>query len=134
MKRFDGKNAWWLILIFVIYNICPVVIFLIDNEIISNVWWIMLWIFYYGFNLFWLPIFIRNYIELYEDYFVFYYGFSKEIIYLKDIRTMKKSRNPIASSANSLDRINIVTKDKDFYISLKDNDTFIKDINDRQTI
>ena len=34
----------------------------------------------------------------------------------------------MASSANSLDRIHMTTKDKDFYISLKDNDDFIKNI------
>lgn len=71
---------------------------------------------------------VRNYIELYDDYFVFYYGFSKERFEIKDILKLEKSKNPIASSANSLDRIHMTTKDKDFYISLKDNDDFIKNI------
>ncbi|MCM1646980.1 hypothetical protein NCY31_09330 [Erysipelatoclostridium ramosum] len=34
----------------------------------------------------------------------------------------------MASSANSLDRLNIVTEQKDFYISLQNNDLFISQI------
>lgn len=45
---------------------------------------------------------------------------------------MERSRNPIASAANSLDRIHVVTVRKDFYIALKDNDGFIKDVFERK--
>lgn len=128
MKVYKGKNSFWLVVIFVIYDICPLFIYLCDSSIISHIWWILLWIAYYSMNLVWIPVMVRNYIELYDEYFVFYYGFSKERFEIKDILKLEKSKNPVASSANSLDRIHMTTKDKDFYISLKYNDDFIKNI------
>ena len=49
-------------------------------------------------------------------------------IYYQQIIRIEKSRDAIASSANSLDRLNIVTEQKDFYISLQNNDLFISQI------
>lgn len=132
MKKYDGKNSWWLILIFIIYDILPLGFFLCGFfELFTNIWWLICWIFYYGLNLVWVPVLIRNRVELFDSYFIFYYGFGKEIINIKDIIEINKSRNPIASSANSLDRIHILTKNKDFYISLMDNDDFISEIKQR---
>ena len=132
MIIYEGKNSWWIILIFVIYNILPLVFILYEvSDLFTNIWWLLFWVFYYGLNLIWIPVFVRNRVELFDNYFIFYYGFGKEKIVIKDILEINRSRNPIASSANSLDRIHIVTKDKDFYISLKDNDDFINEIKQR---
>ena len=132
MIKYEGKNSWWIILIFVIYNILPLVFILYEvSDLFTNIWWLLFWVFYYGLNLIWIPLFVRNRVELFDNYFIFYYGFGKEKIVIKDILEINRSRNPIASSANSLDRIHIVTKDKDFYISLKDNDDFINEIKQR---
>lgn len=132
MIKYEGKNSWWIILIFVIYNILPLVFILYEvSDLFTNIWWLLFWVFYYGLNLIWIPVFVRNRVELFDNYFIFYYGFGKEKIVIKDILEINRSRNPIASSANSLDRIHIVTKDKDFYISLKDNDDFINEIKRR---
>ena len=132
MIKYEGKNSWWIILIFVIYNILPLLFILYEvSDLFTNIWWLLFWVFYYGLNLIWIPVFVRNRVELFDNYFIFYYGFGKEKIVIKDILEINRSRNPIASSANSLDRIHIVTKDKDFYISLKDNDDFINEIKQR---
>lgn len=132
MIKYEGKNSWWIILIFVIYNILPLVFILYEvSDLFTNIWWLLFWVFYYGLNLIWIPVFVRNRVELFDNYFIFYYGFGKEKIVIKDILEINRSRNPIASSANSLDRIHIVTKNKDFYISLKDNDDFINEIKQR---
>ena len=132
MIKYEGKNSWWIILIFVIYNVLPLVFILYEvSDLFTNIWWLLFWVFYYGLNLIWIPVFVRNRVELFDNYFIFYYGFGKEKIVIKDILEINRSRNPIASSANSLDRIHIVTKDKDFYISLKDNDDFINEIKQR---
>ena len=132
MLKYEGKNSWWIILIFVIYNILPLVFILYEvSDLFTNIWWLLFWVFYYGLNLMCIPVFVRNRVELFDNYFIFYYGFGKEKIVIKDILEINRSRNPIASSANSLDRIHIVTKDKDFYISLKDNDDFINEIKQR---
>lgn len=97
MKTYKGKNAAWLIGIFVIYNILPIIFCLNDDKIISNFWWIMMWVFYYSCNIIWIPVFIRNYIKVYDEYFIFYYGFSKERFAFKDILKIEKSRNLMAS-------------------------------------
>lgn len=132
MIKYEGKNSWWIILIFVIYNILPLVFILYEvSDLFTNIWWLLFWVFYYGLNLIWIPVFVRNRVELFDNYFIFYYGFGKEKIVIKDILEINRSRNPIASSANSLERIHIVTKNKDFYISLKDNDDFINEIKQR---
>lgn len=132
MIKYEGKNSWWILLIFVIYNILPLVFILYEvSDLFTNIWWLLFWVFYYGLNLIWIPVFVRNRVELFDNYFIFYYGFGKEKIVIKDILEINRSRNPIASSANSLDRIHIVTKNKDFYISLKDNDDFINEIKQR---
>ncbi|NBK97169.1 MAG: acyltransferase [Erysipelotrichia bacterium] len=135
METYIGKNAIWLIIIFALFNLVPIIIcfFNPDSILISNPWAILFWLVYYACNLIWIPVMGRNRIELYDDYFIFYYGFSKEKIMLSDIIRIEKSNNPIAASANSLDRIYIVTKDQDFYVSLKDNDAFIKALNYKKT-
>ena len=119
MERYKGKNDIWLILVFVFYNLLPIGIYFFtdDKENLYNNWWLLIWVFYYSFNIIWIPVLIRNRVELYDDYFIFYYGFGKEKIFIKDILKIEKSNNSIASSANSLDRIHLITTQKDFYIS-----------------
>lgn len=123
MKNYQGKTAWWLILIFLVYNLLPLL-----THIKITPFSIVMLVLFYALNIFWIPVFIRNRIELYDTYFIFYYGFSKQIIQISDIKKIEKSRSAIASSANSLDRIHMITKDMDFYVSLKQNDDFINQI------
>lgn len=132
MIEYSGKNAWWLILIVVIYNLLPpVLIYLNPNEDFFAGYLLFVWILYYSIDFVWLPVMIRNRVELYDDYFIFYYGFTKEKIYLAKLKKIKKSNNLIASSANALDRLHLIMDDKDFYLALKDNDAFIKEISKR---
>ena len=130
MRRYDGKNAWWLYLIILLYNVLPILLCFYDLK--WNAFTSIIFVCYYAFDLVWFPIVLRNRIELYESYFLFYYGFSKVKIMLTDIKKIEKSRDSIASSANSLDRIYIDTGKKDFYVSLKDNDDFIQEVNKRR--
>ena len=90
MKVYKGENAIYFIVFIVVYNLIPLVFFMI-TDCFSNVWMIMTWIVYYSCDIFMLPVLIRNYIELYDDHFIFYYGFSKEKIQLKDILKMEKT-------------------------------------------
>lgn len=131
MKVFKGKNAVWFILIFIIYNVLPMIS--IDGNInITNKWVLIItFIFYYCGDLIFIPVIVRNKIVLYDDYFVFYYGFSTEKFYIKDIKEIKRSHNIIASSANSIDRIYISTKHKDLYVSLQKNEEFIQQIKEK---
>lgn len=129
MKKYEGKNAWWFIAIVVCYNIFPFGTFM--DQITRSWFAVFIALFYYAGNLLMIPIIIQNKIELYDDYFLFYYGFSKQRIELSSIKQIEKSHNVIASSANSLDRIYIQTKDTDLYVSLKKNREFIEEIKRR---
>lgn len=133
MRRFRGKNAWWLILIFIISNILPLNI-LFKADVTFDIVLLSTFLFYYiVFDVIFVPILIRNHIDLYEDYFIFYYGFSKRKVMIQKIKKIEKSRDMTASSANSLDRIYIETKDDEFMISLKENNEFIEVIRNRMS-
>lgn len=131
MRRYYGKNAWWFILIFIVFNLLPLPIFFKDNIEFGIVSIITLLFYYSIFELVFVPLFVRNYIDLYDDYFWFYFGFSKRRVLIQDIKKIEKSRDMTASSATSLDRIYIVTKDDEFMISLKQNDFFLEEIRRR---
>lgn len=126
--KFKGENAWWFLLIVIVYNVAP--LFFLFHVELNGIVGIVLLI-YYAFDFILLPITFRNSIVLFDDSFVFTYGFSKETIEIKDIIKLEKSRNSTASSANSFHRIYIQTNTKELYIALKDNDTFIKEVKKR---
>ena len=124
MKRYRGKNAVWFILLFILFNVLPLTIFMKQNVVLDTLL-VGVLVFYYLFDFIFIPIIVRNYIELYDAYFLFYYGFCKRKVWIDDIKRIEKSRDMTASSANSLDRIYIETKQDEFMVSLKKNDEFI---------
>ena len=107
MKRYDGKNAWWFLLIIILYNLIPIITLFLFKDFSNGFILTISYIFYYSFDFLLIPICVRNYIELYDDHFLFYYGFSKKEVRLAQIRKMEKTHSIAASSANSLDRIYI---------------------------
>lgn len=127
MRTFKGKNAVWFYLTFILYNVIPFASWPWNLGLL-----IILVIYYLIGDLIFIPCMINNKIELYDDYFIFHYMFSKQKVMLKDIKTIKKSHSFIASSANSLDRIYIETKNQSMYISLKENDEFIRLVNEKR--
>lgn len=131
MKRFDGKTAWWLWALFVVYNLIPISILVFDKDFVWCFETISGFVVSYLFNVVWMPIMIIDWVDVYDDYFIFHYGFTKYKINISDIVSVKKSHNPISATANSLDRIHVVTKRKGFYLSLHKNDEFIELINSK---
>ena len=69
----------------------------------------MIWAIYYVVYIIWISVLFRKYVELYDEGFNFYYGFSKTLIYIKDIKKIEKSKSFAVSSVNSLDWIYIDT-------------------------
>ena len=78
MKRFDGKTAWWLYLLLVLYNLMPIGIVVFDKTFEWNIPFIIGFVCCYLFNIVWLPIMIIDWVDVYDDYFVFHYGYLKE--------------------------------------------------------
>lgn len=131
MKRFDGKTAWWLWFLFLIYNLIPIGIIVFDKSFVWNAGTIVGFIVCYLVNIIWLPALIRDWVDVYDDYMVFYYGFISITIKIADIVSVEKSHNPISATANSLDRVRVMTKRKGFYLSLYKNNEFIELINSK---
>ena len=129
MKKFEGKNGVLFIILVIVYNLLPLYFFIFNQEeAFESVWMIILWILWYLLSLLFTPSLFRNKIELYDDYFIFYYGFFKRKYNIQDIKHMAKTKSLFAGTANSSERITILTNDyRDFYVSLKDNDGFIEE-------
>ena len=126
MKRFDGKTAWWVWFLFVVYNLIPTCIIVFDSSFIWNFATITGFIVCYLLDILWLPIMIRDWVDVYEDYFVFYYGFIKFVVKFENVVSVKKTHNPISATANSFDRICVQTKQRNIYLALYKNDEFIE--------
>lgn len=126
MKRFDGKTAWWVWFLFVVYNLVPTFIVVFDSSFVWNFSTIMGFVACYLLDILWLPIMIRDWVDVYDDYFVFYYGFLKFVVKFENIVEVKKSHNPMSATANSFDRICIQTKQRNIYLALYKNDEFIE--------
>ena len=126
MKRFDGKTAWWVWFLFVVYNLIPACIIVFDSSFVWNLATITGFIACYLLDILWLPIMIRDWVDVYDDYFVFYYGFLKFVVKFENIVEVKKSHNPMSATANSFDRICIQTKQRNIYLALYKNDEFIE--------
>lgn len=70
----------------------------------------------------------KNYVLLFDDHFVLYFGYSKKIVKYSEIISVQKTRSAIAGTALSLDRIMILTETDSLVISLKHNDAFIESL------
>ncbi|MBU9745553.1 PH domain-containing protein [Lachnospiraceae bacterium ASD3451] len=59
-------------------------------------------------NLIFLPNLIRNRVEIRDDKLYLYFGFFKDSMEIASIKEVRKTHNPISSSAASLDRLLIL--------------------------
>ena len=119
---YKGKNGILIYSVTLLYNLLPI---LMIQTINWNWFSYVILLFYYMFDFLMFPIIIRNRVEVYDDYFLFYYGFGKHRYELAKIKRMERTTDPIAGSANSLDRIYIDFGGDDLFISLQDNDGFM---------
>jgi len=117
MIRFKGKIAIWFWVIIALCNIvCIYACF--DKEanggIVVGIISLLIC------NLIFLPMVIRNYVEIQEDKLIIAFGFSTETVNIADITKMYESNNPLASTAASLDRIIIKAGKRILMCSVKE--------------
>lgn len=117
--KFKGKiDLWfWCIMLFGEFLLLGT---WFSAEKIGIIW--IITIFFY--NLIMLPLVFRNYVEVTQECVIVVIGFSKDSIALSDIQKIYKTRNPIASSAASLDRIVIKGKQKEMMCAVQDQKGF----------
>lgn len=73
-------------------------------------------------NLCFLPYVLRNYVEIDGDRLTVVFGFGKSSMNISEITEISRTRNPIASSAASLDRIVFRTHGSTIMCAVKDSD------------
>ena len=76
------------------------------------------------YNVIFIPLVARNYVEISDDMLTVVCGFSKDSIGILEIQEVYRTNNPVASSAASLDRIVIKGRQKMLMCAVKERDKF----------
>lgn len=91
-RIFKGKNAVWFYGIVILYNVLPILL----GGIFDKEWYFyFLLLFYYCMDIVFIPILLWNKIEVDGGSFTFTYGFSKTTYQIRDIKSMKRTKNLI---------------------------------------
>lgn len=83
------------------------------------------------YNIIFLPFVFRNYVEVTDEKVIVAFGFSKDSIMISEIQEVYRTNNPIASSAASLDRIVIKSRQKSMMCAVQDKDKFFAYLQDK---
>ena len=125
MKVFRVKSPRWLVLAAILYNLLPIGICLLfvqafqrgDLTVFLNI--------YYGIDILWVIVFLRNKATLFADHFVYYSYTKKDIVFMKDISDVK-----VKTMSGDKDRRECVSvstfKGKTIEMPLKDNALFAR--------
>lgn len=113
---FKGKIGIWFWLILIGVNIAAIY-GMFTKELTGGDVMILLFTLLV-FNTIFVPMVIKNYVEIEGDRLKFVLGFCKDSMKIEDITEVYRTHNPIASGALSLDRIVIKAKRKEWMISV----------------
>ncbi|MBE5948679.1 MAG: hypothetical protein E7261_06570 [Lachnospiraceae bacterium] len=128
MIRFKGKIAIWF---WIVIALCEVVCIYacFDKEanggIVAGIIGLLIC------NLIFLPMVIRNYVEVQEDKLIIAFGFSTETVNISDITEMYESCNPLASTAASLDRVIIKAGSRMLMCSVKEKTELFESVKEK---
>lgn len=79
-----------------------------------------------------IPMLVRNYVEFDdEDNLVIVFGLSKVVFPVNRITSVRETNNPLASTAASLDRIEIKAGYEEVMIAVKDKEAFYQELTTR---
>jgi hypothetical protein len=121
--KYNGKRSLWWFAVLILYNLvfgwCIVM-----RDSVQGFWICMIFLALGDFFLFLFTV--RNYVLLEKELMTVFLGFAKVTIDCKKITSIKKSKNPIASMALSLDRLKINYGNETIYVSVKNNDELIE--------
>ena len=80
------------------------------------------------FDVLFVPTIINNYVELRNSTLQIVFGLSSQSIPYRDISLIAESRNPMMSTAASLDRLYIMYEGGSVMVSVREKDAFIKEL------
>lgn len=121
--KLKGKIAAWFWMIFFGGNLLMLYELLFSRDSLTA-----LIIGFLIFNVVFLPIIVRNYVEIENDVLTVAFGFGKDSIRIGEITEIYQTHNPISSSAASLDRIVIKGCRKEIICSVCDKDSLFQEI------
>ena len=121
--KLKGKIAAWFWMIFIGGNLLMLYELLFSRDSLTA-----LIIGFLIFNVVFLPIIVRNYVEIENDVLTVAFGFGKDSIRIGEITEIYQTHNPISSSAASLDRIVIKGRRKEIICSVCDKDSLFQEI------
>ncbi len=87
-----------------------------------------------GINMIFIPMVIKNYVEIDGDKLIFVLGFCRDSMKIEDITEVYKTHNPIAAGALSLDRIVIKGRRKEWMISVCDKEKLFHELKRRNPV
>lgn len=121
--KLKGKIAAWFWIIFIGGNLLMLYELLFSRDSLTA-----LIIGFLIFNVVFLPIIVRNYVEIENGVLTVAFGFGKDSIRIGEITEIYQTHNPISSSAASLDRIVIKGRRKEIICSVCDKDSLFQEI------
>ncbi len=121
--KFKGKVGIWFWLIIMGMN----VLFLYELLFSQDDVWVLI-IGTVLLNLIFLPMMIRNDVVIENGKVVVHIGFIMDFIEVKDIVEVYRTRNPIASSALSLDRIVIKGRRQEIICAVRERERFFEEL------
>jgi len=133
--KFKGKIALWFWIIFlggeslILYKMAESIFSGHDTEDI-----IVLAISFVIYTLVFLPIVARNYVLIEDGKLKLFFGFSTDVIDISEIKEIRSTCSPIASSAASLDRLVIKGRRQEMIVSVKDKQKFLEELKKRKEI
>ncbi|MCU6735146.1 PH domain-containing protein [Diplocloster agilis] len=126
MIKIKGKIAIWFWLLVIAANAITLYELLMDPDSLLVLAAVLIMI-----NLIFLPILIRNRIEIRDDKLYLYFGFFKDSMEIASIKEVRKTHNPISSSAASLDRLLIRGPRQEMMIAVVDKELLIQELKKR---
>lgn len=77
------------------------------------------------YNMAFLPFVLRNYVDVSDEHVTIVFGFIKQSISLSELTEVRRTKNPISSTAASLDRIILKGNHKSMMCAVRNRDDFL---------
>lgn len=127
-----GKTAAWFWLLLIGVNIAMVYGFFTEDQTGGDT--IVLLFTFFVFNIIFIPMVMKNYVEIDGDKLIFVLGFCRDSMKIGDITEVYRTHNPIAAGALSLDRVVIKGKRQEWMISVCDKEKLFHELKQRNPV
>ena len=97
--RFKGKVVMWFWIAMIIGDGILISAILSEPDSIACLVGLIV------YNMAFLPFVLRNYVDVSDEHVTIVFGFIKQSISLSELTEVRRTKNPISSTAASLDRI-----------------------------